>query len=302
MREFSVQTTGKWILAGEHAVLRGSPALVFPLESRVLRLSYRERQAGESESLELEWGDENGEELQLLFWGVLEKACEIKKLRRSAFSGRIRLESRIPVGAGLGASAAFCVAMARWFSHLGIVPEAEVSEFARRLENLFHGESSGVDIAVAMQGRPLRFIRGEAPREFPVSWRPKLFVSYSGQRGVTVDCVNQVKRLFETHPERAELLDQKMRKAVAECEEALGLPESRGLPLLAEAMGDASQCFVEWGLVEGTPLAHMSRLKELGALATKPTGSGKGGFVLSLWRNDPPAELRGKLISCFSGY
>ncbi|MFN7905909.1 MAG: hypothetical protein ACK5P5_12075, partial [Pseudobdellovibrionaceae bacterium] len=33
-----VETCGKWILAGEHAVLRGSEAVVFPLKSARLKL------------------------------------------------------------------------------------------------------------------------------------------------------------------------------------------------------------------------------------------------------------------------
>ena len=38
MRQFNTRTYGKWILAGEHAVLRGCPALAFPLTSRSLHL------------------------------------------------------------------------------------------------------------------------------------------------------------------------------------------------------------------------------------------------------------------------
>jgi mevalonate kinase len=300
MKEFSVKTTGKWILAGEHSVLRGSPALVFPLESRGLELEYR-AQAGphEAGNLELALAGEHGEELQILFWGVLEKACELKKLRRSQFTGHVKITSRIPVGAGLGASAALCVAMSRWFSCLKVISEDEVAEFARTLENLFHGESSGVDIAIAMTGKPLRFRRGEPAQELPIRWAPKLYVSYSGQRGVTLECVNQVKRLFETQSERARALDERMRAAAAECEIALSADGPENFERLARAINEAGDCFREWGLVEGAPQTHMDWLKQYGAIATKPTGSGKGGYVLSLWKSEPPDTLKSKLISCF---
>lgn len=38
---FTTTTHGKWILTGEHAVLRGSPAIIFPIASRALTLNYQ---------------------------------------------------------------------------------------------------------------------------------------------------------------------------------------------------------------------------------------------------------------------
>ena len=38
--DFEVKVSGKWILAGEHSVLRGGRAIVFPLNSRYLKLKY----------------------------------------------------------------------------------------------------------------------------------------------------------------------------------------------------------------------------------------------------------------------
>ena len=301
MKSFATKTTGKWILAGEHAVLRGSPALVFPLESRVLEFNFEPKKTSSvSQNLELEFAGGHGEELQLLFWGVLEKACELKKIRRSNFEGIVTMKSRIPVGAGLGASAALCVAVAKWFQDLRLVSENETPEFARLLENLFHGESSGVDIAVALSGKPLRFLRSENPTLLPLGWTPNFYLSYSGQRGVTLECVNQVKKLFSVNPELAAATDQRMQMAVRQCEQALKENSERGFGPLAEALELASTCFKDWGLVEGPLQTHMEWLKSQGAVAVKPTGSGKGGYVLSLWKQRPPATLNEKLIPCFS--
>lgn len=294
MKNFTTRTFGKWILAGEHSVLRGGPALVFPLASRCLELQYTEG----AESLTLEMAGERGDELQLLFWSVLEKACALKNIKRTNLFGNLRLVSNLPVGSGLGASAAFCGAMARWFESLNYVAADEVAEFSRQLENLFHGESSGVDIAVALSGKPLLFTRGTPAQSFDLTWKPPCYVSYSGKRGVTVDCVNKVKEVLNASPSVGAQIDRNMLKAVGICMEALRSPVER-LSLLAEGIQLAATCFHEWGLTEGPVENHMEWLQTQGALAAKPTGSGGGGYVLSLWSGKPSDEALEKLIPCF---
>ncbi len=282
-------------MSGEHSVLRGCSALVFPLLSRQLDLSYK---AGPGE-LKLELVGSHGPELQLLFWGVLERVCELKKISRSSLSGDLLINNSIPVGAGMGASAAFCVAVTRWFESLGYVKADEVYEFSRQLENLFHGESSGVDIAVALSAKPLIFTRGQERADFVPAWQPKLFISYSDKRGVTVDCVNKVKKLIEAHPHLGEKIDREMNRSVQTCITALSSPGKDQVDRLAEGIDQAAGCFHQWGLTEGAAEKHMQWLQEQGALAVKPTGSGGGGYILSLWDEEPAPATREKLISCF---
>jgi mevalonate kinase len=290
--KFEVVVPGKWILAGEHAVIRGSPALVFPLSSRALKLQF----IPSEEELSLKVSGEHGKELQLLFWGVLEKACELKKMQRSEIRGFVHIESSIPIGAGLGASAALCVAVSRWLQFFGVVDEVQISEFARQLENLFHGESSGVDIAVALSKTGIKFVRGGDRAQVKLAWQPKWYVSYSGKRGVTLECVQKVKTLLETNPELGRQIDQDMARSVHMAEVALTQNEVEGFVQLKEAIHLANSCFERWGLITKS---HMDWLKEQGAVAAKPTGSGDGGYVLSLWTATPPTEALKQLIPCF---
>jgi mevalonate kinase len=313
MGTFSISVPGKWILAGEHSVLRGVPAVVFPLRSRTLELSYA---ANNDKDLILNLLGDHGRELQVLVWGVLDRACALKKISRAQLNGTLTLISSIPVGAGMGASAALCVAITRWLHFLGLVDEVELFEFARTLENLFHGESSGVDIAVSLSSEGLHYERNGERRTLKPLWQPIWFISYSGQKGITFDCVAKVKQLIADDPERGAVLDQAMAKAVAICEAALTgdlegaattseaevvertRSTAKRLVALKEGIDQAAAVFAQWGLSEGLPAEHMQMLLAHGAYAVKPTGSGGGGYILSLWKEEPPAGLISKLIRC----
>lgn len=284
---------GKWILAGEHAVLRGSPALVFPVRSRSLNLHFRE---GES-PLSVTFSGTFGSELNQLFWVVWRKSLDLLGQDASQVRGEIQIANDIPVGAGMGASACMSVAVSRWCVWRRWLSESEIHEFARKLENIFHGESSGVDIAVAMTGEPLWFQRGVGFKTIQPRWKPSWYLSYSGQKGLTEICVSRVKRLFEVNPSLAKRLDEQMRMSVEQANRVLSNESgSESLSKLAAAIQMAQECFSGWGLANGVLAHHMQYLSELGALAVKPTGSGDGGFVLSLWDQAPPASLMNQLI------
>ncbi len=280
------QTYGKWILSGEHSVLRGSPALVFPVHSCCLEAEYIEKE----QPFAVEFSGESGKEYGLLFWSLVEDALKRLNKSRSDLKGFLKIESTLPVGTGLGASAALCVTLSRVFVVLEWLEEQEIYNFSRSLEDLFHGESSGVDIAVALSGKPLRFLRSGDRQAVELSWQPQWYISYSGQRGITSECVAKVKRLFLDNPEKAQRLDRQMQESVQKAESALKKEKNEGgFSQLMEAIRLGESCFSQWGLIEGSLADHIQVLKAAGAMACKPTGSGGGGFVLSLWGDEGPS-------------
>ncbi len=303
VKSFTTRVHGKWIMLGEHAVIRGAPAIAFPVYGKYLELNWKDESG-----FSAKFAGERGAEFQLLFTGVFDRALEILgrpgdvELRRGLFS----VESTLPVGAGLGASAALAVAVGRWFVWMGAIAESDLFDFCRKIEDLFHGESSGIDVAVAIENRGLHFQRlGEDRKEtrmrgFDPAWQPIWYISYSGVRGITSECVSQVKKLIHDDPTRGQELDSKMARAVQEAEAVLREDTNPDrVKALAHAIESASSCFEEWGLAGGELGRHMNWLRESGAVAVKPTGSGGGGYALSLWNQRPPREIEEKLIPVF---
>lgn len=280
MFSFKTTTFGKWIFSGEHSVLRGGPALVFPLFKKKLELEY----TPSTLPLSVTASGENASSIEELFPDVLSKALDLLNRKNDTLTGAIAFRNELPLGSGMGASSSLCVAFSRWFHHLGLVSDAEIYEFARQLENIFHGESSGVDIAVVLHEKPLVFKRPNTIETLNVKNTFKLYLSHTGQKGITKECVNQVNEFIKADPIRGKQVDHKMMQVTVDAIQLFSASESARDPAkLIPILNRGYECFKEWGLTNGQVDTHISFLKSQGALAAKPTGSGGGGYVLSLW-------------------
>lgn len=279
--DFKIKAHGKCILAGEHAVIRGNPALVFPIPSKYMELHY--------------WADSSSlvvdEPIQQIFFDVLKQGLLLAQQENQVITGRFHFDNHIPPSAGMGFSAAFCVCLTKWFVWRGWVNEKDCFQFAKQLENYFHGTSSGVDIAGALSDHGVRFYTDGRIFPLTLNWQPKLYMSYSGTKSITAKCIQLVNA-------SGQMMDEIMTQSVLLAEQALTENEAQGLLHLKEALQLGNSCFERWGLINASVEQHAKQLMEAGALATKPTGAGDGGFVLSLWDKTP--KLPFEMIGLFS--
>ena len=278
--DFETTTHGKWILAGEHAVLRGHPALVFPVHDKKLTLKYRASTA----PLSFSYMGDKKIDMHGLFSKVLAHGLQLLGLPHDTICGEIQLESNIPIGVGMGASAALCVAIARWFVSLNLIPPQNTLNFAKELEHLFHGQSSGLDIAGVSTSGGIYFQQGNFTPLLQ-TWEPNWALSYCGEIGMTSPCIQQVQCLWQSDPALAIQIDEQMHESVLIAKSALENETSDSLLKLTQAINQALNCFQQWGLVSEPLQQHMQALRDQGAIAVKPTGSGGGGYVVGLWNS-----------------
>jgi len=261
IKAFETVVPGKWVLAGEHSVLAGAPAVALPHPEYGLSFMYEPAEAPGFIYDPPEVAPVISDLLGLL------KSPECPC--RPDFAppgGVVRVRSTIPVGAGLGSSAAFCVALARWILSDGRHAEdgkdskdgkdgmaggtCAVAHLARHFEDKFHGRSSGMDVAVVSAGVPVLFSMNDGAR--PLAGRvgsvaggtgvgvgtgvsgdgflPRFSFHDTGLRASTRECVARVQRFRDCDPERAGAIDRDMAGAACAALRGLEVYAGGGVP------------------------------------------------------------------------
>jgi mevalonate kinase len=209
-------------------------------------------------------------------------AAKFLRVSLKQISGHITLKSDIPLQAGLGSSAAICVNIANLFGHCGLCED--VSQLARRLEDKFHGKSSGLDIAVVQANKPIIFQENKAVEFLKPSFWPPMILTYSGKKSATSVCANVINDIFLADETLALKLDEQMNLASCLCEDAL---KRSNFNKLKDGIMLGNEVFHRWGLCDASLSSLIKELLSAGAVAAKPIGSGLGGYILSLWEDFP---------------
>jgi len=215
----------------------------------------------------------------------------------------------IPVGAGLGASAALCVGLARahenWinsaseedqgdnkgentssspFSKPFAKPFAKqrVQKLAHELEKRFHGSPSGIDTSVIAYEQPILFQKDEGVRfaasEFAM---PRFVLIDSGIRSSTKHMVRKAKPHFSGS--KGQRLIRRFDLVTTDAWKAL---QQGDLQALTETMKENHSLMREIDVVGDLCDQIVAKVCELGAIAAKVTGAGSGGFILGVLPSD----------------
>jgi mevalonate kinase len=275
MESFTARAPGKVILLGEHAVVYGQPALALPLDRGVTVT------CTPASKLELIDPPPTGAE------ALLEALGEVATALKT--TAGVRITSELPLGAGLGSSAAVAVAATRALASLAgrTLSEDEVLAFAEGMERSFHGRPSGVDHTTCLVARPLRFQRGTPNQVTPIQVGSfALVISHAGARATNTR--ERVLALRDRHEREPQSLEPLFSEVGALVEQAQGAVLHGRLAELGSAMNRNQEILAELGMSTARIDVICARMRELGARGAKLTGAGGGGAVIAV-HPDPEA-------------
>ena len=258
---------GKVLLLGEHAVVYGHPAIAAAIPLYV----HAAVEPADKAQLVLPGGIPTPSE-------VLDATIAIARAAGWQGGFRVRVQSEIPLGSGLGSSAALGVALARAFKP-DCSPD-EAAALAMLLERVLHGAPSGVDPAACARGGIIYFIRGEPPRIEELQGSAWLCVLLSGIARGTRTTVMPLRERRKTDPG----VDRKL--------ERLGelARLGRSLTGLGPLMDEAHGLLRDLGVSCPELETAVEKLKAAGALGAKLTGAGGGGAAIGRARDEGHAR------------
>jgi mevalonate kinase len=290
----SVEATapGKAIIFGEHSVVYRGPAIVIAIDRRAkITAKARDDDRINFDCLDLGFegyfeGDEyhpiageewRGKRLQ----AMLVAARSTMKHLDNTQGLDLTVRSEIPIAAGLGSSAAICVATVAATGELldGNLSKQEICDIAYEGEKMVHGTPSGVDNNISTFGGVLSFESGVGIERIDFQGGLPLVIGNSKRKRSTRRLVARVRALRERNPELVDGLIDSMGDVSRKGLEAI---KARDYSMIGDLMN------INHGLLSSVGVS-ISRLDILvhaargaGAYGAKLTGAGGGGCMIAI--------------------
>lgn len=298
----SASAPGKVILFGEHFVVYNSKAIVAAINRRCFARAYFRGNANTriiSEIISYDGKSATSDEKDLI--SPLSKFCNALLSESSSDTGpEIHIKSELPIGAGLGSSAAFCVAIAGVLrpvlmckpkKRISDVDKKWVFEKALQGERSIHLKSSGVDCYVSTYGGLVDF--AGLTKTTPIRYQSlPLFLINTRIPHETSKLVSHVRRFSQN---RAEQFEELVDDATAICSSAAKALAHGSLEELGLLMNENQKLLREIGVSNKEIEKVISVCMKCGSLGAKITGAGGGGSILVLARPQTVAALNASI-------
>jgi len=274
---------GKTILIGDQFVNNEVPAIVSAIPFETLaRVEKLDEGAGwilEDNRDEVPGYKEKKKKDQI---ESINHILEVMKIDATKTPLKITYGGSLLAGSGVGASAASCVSLARAINdefNLGLSIE-EINHVGWEGEFAYHGTPSGVDNTASTYGGIIfyRIIKGKKTFEKIAVKEP--FEIVLANSGITADTKlmdNIVKRNQEEDPQ---LFASRLKAIATQSHEMKAALEKNNLEQVGRLMTENHGIVREMGYSHEI-LDHLCQLGiEKGALGTKVTGGGMGGYMI----------------------
>lgn len=287
LKRAKVSAPGKIILSGEHTVVYGHPAILAAVDRR-LSVEIEKAKSG----LEIISREPTG-----LVNYALRKTKEAfgEKLEKGL---RIKIDSQIPVGCGMGSSAALAVAFTgaifRFVNHSW--SQEKINEIAYEIEKKQHGNPSGGDNSISTYGGFLWF-RKETEKfkvfsHLVIKFPPKIFLIDGGKpEETTGEMVAMVKDLYLTYPRKIQRI---FREIEVVTKEILNLLLEETHSRLRELFLVNEKLLEKLGVVSPKNQSLIRKIEKIGGGA-KISGAGgkrKDSGIILAYHKDPEVLLR----------
>nr|UES73134.1 mevalonate kinase [Gymnema sylvestre] len=220
--------------------------------------------------------------------------------------------SELPLGSGLGSSAAFCVSLSAAllalsdsvnldFSHQGwqVYGESEldlVNKWAFEGEKIIHGKPSGIDNTVSTYGNMIKFRSGELTR-IKTNMPLKMLITNTRVGRNTKSLVASVSERTLRHPNAMSCVFNAIDSISHEVASIIQAAVSDDLAITEKEEKLEELMEMNQGLLQCMGVSHASietviRITSKYKLSSKLTGAGGGGCVLTLL----PTLLSGSVV------
>jgi len=282
----------KVILFGEHFVVYGEPAVVLAIDKRAYATAQlRKDQRIYINSTDLRvsgtfkgerfQAEKGGSKARLKLEPIKNAVQQVLERAERKTGVNVKINSDIPVSAGLGSSAAVATSSIVAVSNLlGIeLSRDQIFYMAYESERLVHGTPSGIDPAISTYGGALQFQREKDFISLNVQTNIPLVVGNTRVERSTGELVANVRRIKEHYPSIIDPIIGVGGKIALDAVEAL---KKGDLFTVGELMNINHALLCAIGVSHEALARLVYAAREGGALGAKLTGGGGGGCMIAL--------------------